>query len=293
VESVLTRDGIGQFPDQNVAEAVRRAPGVNVLNDQGEGRFVAIRGLSPDLNAASVNGVRLTAPESDVRSVALDVIPSDIIESIEIQKTLTPDMDADSLGGSINIVTTKGFDRREPLLSVRAEGSYNDLNGDWSPRASVDFSNAWGNLGVAGGLSYTNRSFSTDNVEMDGWDEDGGVVYADTFEYRDYDVERTRIGGSLSFDYRTRHDHTSLFARLLHSDLRGPGISRPPDLRNGRSACSGRLDSATFLSDDGQIRVERDMKDRFESPDDFVTLARWCDQSGRLALPLRRFLVVR
>jgi hypothetical protein len=90
VESVLTRDGIGQFPDQNAAEAVRRAPGVNVLNDQGEGRFVAVRGLAPDLNAASINGVRVTAPESDVRSVALDVIPADLIESIEIQKPMPP-----------------------------------------------------------------------------------------------------------------------------------------------------------------------------------------------------------
>lgn len=85
VESVLTRDDVGQFPDQNVAEAVRRAPGVNVLNDQGEGRFIAVRGLSPDLNAASINGVRVPAPESDVRSVALDVIPVELIESIEIK----------------------------------------------------------------------------------------------------------------------------------------------------------------------------------------------------------------
>src|SRR3546814_2340204 len=53
VETVLTRDAIGQFPDQNVAEALRRAPGVNILNDQGEGRFVSVRGLDPNLNAAS------------------------------------------------------------------------------------------------------------------------------------------------------------------------------------------------------------------------------------------------
>lgn len=263
VESVLSRDGIGQFPDQNVAEAVRRAPGVNVLNDQGEGRFVAVRGLSPDLNAASVNGVRLTAPESDVRSVALDVIPSDIIESIEIQKTLTPDMDADSLGGSINIVTTKGFDRREPLLSVRAEGSYNDLNGEWSPRASIDFSNTWGNLGVAGGLSYTNRQFSTDNVEMDGWDEDGGVVYADEVQFRDYDVERTRIGGSLSFDYDV-DDGTTLFARLMHSEFEDREYRGNLVFELDEAPNSGSADSATFLSDDGRIRVERTMKDRFE-----------------------------
>lgn len=264
VQSVLTRDGIGNFPDQNVAEAVRRAPGVNVLNDQGEGRFVAVRGLSPDLNAASINGVRVTAPESDIRSVALDVIPSDLIESIEIQKTLTPDMDADSLGGSVNIQTTRGFDRVEPLLAMRTEGSYNDLNGEWSPRYSVDFARRFGaNLGVAGGLSYTNRNFSTDNVELDGWDEDGGVIYADTVEYRDYDVERTRIGGSLSLDYRVGN-HTTLFARGLHSVFEDQEYRGRLTFEMDEAPNSGTASTATFLTDDGRIRVERDMKDRFE-----------------------------
>ena len=89
VSSVLTRDSIGQFPDQNVAESLRRVPGVNILNDQGEGRFVSVRGLDPNLNASSLNGVRIPSPESDVRSVALDVISSDLIESIEIKKSLT------------------------------------------------------------------------------------------------------------------------------------------------------------------------------------------------------------
>ena len=100
VESVLTRDGIGQFPDQNVAESLRRLPGVNILNDQGEGRFVSVRGLDPELNSASINGARVPAPESDVRSVALDVVPSELIESIEVKKSLTPDMDGDTIGAS-------------------------------------------------------------------------------------------------------------------------------------------------------------------------------------------------
>jgi hypothetical protein len=98
IESVLTRDAIGQFPDQNVAEALRRAPGINVLNDQGEGRFVAVRGLNKDLNSVSINGARVPAPEAGARFVALDVLPTDLIESIEIKKSLTPDMDADTIG---------------------------------------------------------------------------------------------------------------------------------------------------------------------------------------------------
>ena len=95
--SVISADALGQFPDQNVAESARRVAGISVANDQGEGRFVVIRGLDPSLNSTSVNGVRMTAPESDTRAVALDVIDSDILDSIEIVKSLTPDLDGDGI----------------------------------------------------------------------------------------------------------------------------------------------------------------------------------------------------
>lgn len=266
VETVLTRDAIGQFPDQNVAEALRRAPGINVLNDQGEGRFVAIRGLDPNLNSASINGSRVPAPESDVRSVALDVLPSELIESIDIKKSLTPDMDGDTIGGSIEINTTSALDRREPFFAATAEGSYNDLSGDWSPKGSFNFSTMLTErFGIAGGLSYYDRIFSTDNIEADGWGEtDAGGVFADEIQYRDYDVERTRFGASLSFDFLAS-ENTRLFARLLHSEFedqeyRGRLIF---EMDAEPSATTGS--SAQFLSGDGEIAVLRDIKDRKET----------------------------
>jgi TonB-dependent receptor len=265
VESVLTRDAIGQFPDQNVAESVRRLPGVNVLNDQGEGRFIAVRGLDPNLNAASINGARVPAPEADVRGVALDVISSDLIESIEIKKTLTPDMDADALGGSIEINTISAFDRRTPLTSLKLEQSYNDLSGEWSPKGSLDFSRNFGDWGVAGGLSYYRREFETDNIEMDGWKEENGLVYADTLQYRDYDVERERIGGSLSFDWRVS-DETRLYARLLRSEFSDQEYRRRTifDLEDAVPN-SGSGNTVVIDSADGErFTVIRDIKDRFE-----------------------------
>lgn len=180
VSSVLTRDAIGQFPDQNVAKSVRRLPGVNVLNDQGEGRFVSIRGLDPELNSSSLNGVRLPSPESDIRAVALDVVSSDIIESIEIKKSLTPDMDADTIGGSIELKTTSAFDRKKDFLSARLEGSYNKLSDQFSPKAGFDFSHKISdNAGVSGGFSWYDRDFSSDNVEADDWDEKDGIIFAE------------------------------------------------------------------------------------------------------------------
>ncbi|MAP94888.1 MAG: TonB-dependent receptor [Ponticaulis sp.] len=267
VESILTRDDIGQFPDQNIAESVRKLTGVNVLNDQGEGRFVSVRGLDPALNASSLNGVRLPSPESDTRAVALDVIASELISSVSIQKTLTPDMDADTIGASIEIETTKGFDRDEPYISATLEGSYNDLREETSPKGAVDFVfPVTDNFGISGGLSYYDRKTSTDNMEMEGWDvTDDGIVYAEDVEYRDYDVDRERLSGTLSFDWRPA-EHTELYARGVYSEFNDfETRGRLIFALDGDSVVGGTDTTAQFSDADEPIEVVRDLKDRFES----------------------------
>ncbi len=266
VSSVLTRDAIGQFPDQNVAESLRRLPGINILNDQGEGRFVSVRGLDPSLNSSSLNGVRIPSPESDVRSVALDVISSDLIESIEVKKSLTPDMDGDTIGASIEINTVSAFDRKKDLLTAKIEGSYNDYAGSITPKASIDFSTRLtDDIGIAGGLSYYKREFETDNIEAEGWDiNDDGIVYADEVQYRDYDVERERISASLSLDFRAS-DSTELYARGVYSQFDDQEFRRRTTFKLDEAATSGDANSALFDDADGEIEIERDNKDRFES----------------------------
>lgn len=266
VSSVLTRDAIGQFPDQNVAESLRRLPGINILNDQGEGRFVSVRGLDPSLNSSSLNGVRIPSPESDVRSVALDVISSDLIESIEVKKSLTPDMDGDTIGASIEINTVSAFDRKKDLLTAKIEGSYNDYSGTVTPKASIDFSTRLtDDIGIAGGVSYYKREFETDNIEAEGWDTNSdGIVYADEVQYRDYDVERERISASLSLDFRAS-DSTELYARGVYSQFDDQEFRRRTTFKLDEAATSGDGDSALFDDADGEIEIERDNKDRFES----------------------------
>lgn len=265
VESVLTRDAIGQFPDQNVAESIRRLPGVNILNDQGEGRFVSVRGLDPELNAASINGTRVPAPESDVRSVALDVIPSELIESIEIKKSLTPDMDGDTIGASIEINTTSAFDRKKDLYSVKLEGSYNDYADALTPKGSVDFSTRiTDRFGIAGGFSYYKRKFESDNIEAADWKQtDDGIAYAEEIQYRDYDVQRKRLGGSLSLDWLAT-DTTKLYARGLYSQFEDQEYRGDVIFQMSGEPESGDATSAQFSDEDDRIRVRRRMKDRFE-----------------------------
>lgn len=272
VSDVLTRDAIGQFPDQNVAESLRRLPGINVLNDQGEGRFVSVRGLAPALNSTSINGLRVPAPESDTRAVALDVVSSDIIESIEVKKSLTPDMDADTLGASIEINTVSVLDRRRDYVTLTAEGSYGEYAEEFNPKASVNFGYRLSDsIGISGGASFYERFFETDNIEADGWEEDDGLVYADDLEYRDYDVERQRISGSLGLDVRVS-DTTDLFVRGLYSRFDDQEYRRGPVFDFGDANVSGSGLTAMFDNDrdvtdeddEAEIVVEREIKDRFE-----------------------------
>ncbi|MCB2063232.1 MAG: TonB-dependent receptor [Novosphingobium sp.] len=268
VSDVLSRDAIGQFPDQNVAESLRRLPGVNILNDQGEGRFVSIRGLDPELNSTSLNGVRLPVPESDVRSVALDVVSSDIIESIEVKKSLTPDMDADTIGASVEIETTSAFARKKRLLTAKLEGSYNDFSGDVTPKGSIDFATRLNDtVGISGGISYYKRKFETDNIEADDWVDAGGGIFPATVEYRDYDVERERLSGSLGLDFKAG-DSTELYVKGTFSQFDDQEYRRRTtfDLGDfeddGPSSFNGA--NATFSDADQEFTVERDIKDRFE-----------------------------
>ena len=105
IGNVISSDQVGRFPDANVGDALKRVPGVTMQNDQGEARNIIIRGLAPSLNSVTLNGDRIPSAEGDNRNVQMDLIPSDMISTIEVSKTLTPDMDADAIGGSVNLIT--------------------------------------------------------------------------------------------------------------------------------------------------------------------------------------------
>ena len=265
VASVVTNATIGNMPDQNVAEAVRRLAGVNVLDDQGEGRFISVRGLDPELNAATVNGVRLPAPEADTRAVALDVIPSELVESIEVIKTLIPEMDADTIGATIQINTIKASNR-EDFVKVSAAAGYNDLNEEISPEYGVDFSRKLSDrMGIAGGIKVSSRKTATDNMEMDGWNTtDDGTVYAEAVEYRDYDVTRDRVGATIGLDFEAS-DNTELFVRTMFSKFDDFEERRRLVFEMAEAPSLSDGNTVTFDSADGEISVRRGLKDRYES----------------------------
>ena len=108
VSGVVDSDAIGNFADINVAESLRRISGIMVENDQGEGRYVSVRGMNTDLNSMTINGVTTASPE-DRRGVILDGVPSDLLQTMTVYKTLTPDLDAYTIGGAIDLETITAF----------------------------------------------------------------------------------------------------------------------------------------------------------------------------------------
>ena len=226
VIDVIDTKSMGDFPDQNISESLQRLPGVSIQRDQGEGRYVSVRGLNPDYNSVSVNGISLPSPEADTRSVALDVIPNDLIGSVTVDKTITPDKDADALGGAINIKSLSGFDREGFSYKVYADASYNDLVNDTSPKLGLtltDRMSFFGKedaLGVAFSSSYYHRNFGSDNVETGGkWSFDEAQLEGlEEMEQRDYTITRERLGFGLNVDLRY-FDNTHLYFRTLYSSF--------------------------------------------------------------------------
>ncbi|MGW8392537.1 TonB-dependent receptor [Pseudoduganella sp. HUAS MS19] len=199
--NVLSSDDIGNLPDKNAAEALARLSGVAVQRDQGEGRYITVRGLGPDLNSVTINGALVPSPEASRRAVALDVLPAGLVRSLEVSKTLAPEQDANSLGGTVEVKSLSAFDLPGSLLTVNAAASHDQNSGANSPSAGLLWASrfAGGKFGVALGLSGEKRKFASDNVETGGaWEGER----LSGFELRDYLPVRGRRAAALNLDYR-------------------------------------------------------------------------------------------
>lgn len=260
--TVVSADAIGQFPDTNVSESLQRLPGLSIERDQGEGRYVRVRGMGPDFNAVTINGVAVPGPDADRRAVALDVIPSDLLESLVVTKSLTPDMDANSLGGSIDVQSLSAFDRDGFFYQFTADGSYDENTEKVSPKLSLTMSDRFSlgdgedNFGVAVGISRFKREFGSDNVETGGgWDFDDDKALLEEFEQREYSISRERSGLTLNFDYKPSGD-TDLYFRNLYSEYTDSEIRLANVIEFTDPVTAGETQTA---------EVQRELKDRTET----------------------------
>ncbi len=253
VLSVVHADAIGALPDNNAAEALARLPGVSVERDQGEGRFIRVRGLGPDYNAVTINGATVPASEADRRAPGLDVVPAGLIRALVVNKTLTPADDANSIGGSVAVNTLSAVDVAGRLFSVEL-GANHDANASKTrPRGALTFADRFlgQRLGLALALSADQRRFASDNVETGGaWEGDK----LGELELRRYEILRERLGAALNLDFKPQPGQ--------HYYLRGFG-SRFDDAETRQSQAVA-FDAAQASGVLGKASVQRGLKQREE-----------------------------
>ncbi len=161
--SVISQDDAGNFADQNVAESLQRLPGITLQKSEGEGKFVSVRGLGPGFVTVQQNGAELATAGADDRSFALDAIPADLLSSIEVFKSLTPDMDLNSIGGVVNVKTVSAFDRKKDSLRLNVQDYYQDYREEHSPKISLQGTNllADDTIGIGYSASWEERKTVT------------------------------------------------------------------------------------------------------------------------------------
>ena len=235
IVTTLSGDEIRALPNANAAEAVARMPGVSTERDEGEGKFVQVRGTEPRLSNVTIDGAHVPGTEAGNRIPKLDAIPSDLLGGIEISKTLTADMDADAIGGSVNLVTkTPEGDPRGYLALQGGQQSQLDAK---QGQGSFTYGGRFGDrhqFGALFGASYDRNNRSIQDLEGS-WGIDGSRVYPVEWDHRDYVYGRTRTGGAGELDYRFAGG-SSAYVRGLYSDFRNFGTRYRYDIAtNGDS----------------------------------------------------------
>lgn len=125
--NIVSSKAIEISPDLTVANVMQRVSGISLeRNSNGDGQYAIIRGMDKRYNNTLVNGVKIPSPDNKYRYISLDIFPSDLVDRIEVYKTLTPNLEADAIGGAINLVMKNASSSRLQINSNLAMG-YNQL----------------------------------------------------------------------------------------------------------------------------------------------------------------------
>jgi TonB-dependent receptor len=177
--SVLSADSVGRLPDQNIAQAVSRLPGVAVQRDQGQARYINLRGSPLNWTTLSFDGINVISPEG--RDARYDSIPSAIATQVIVRKAVTPDMTGETIAGNVNIITRSAFDYKGLHVQARGGLGYVDLGKGAEYEATGVITNRWttgiGEIGAVVSGSYYDRTMATDNFETD-WEVPGSFSAA-------------------------------------------------------------------------------------------------------------------
>jgi TonB-dependent receptor len=230
VVNVLAGDDIRALPNVNAAEAAGRMPGVTTERDEGEGKFVQVRGTEPRLSNVTIDGAHVPGTERGSRVPKLDDVPSDMLAAIEVSKTLTADMDADAIGGSVNLVTKTPEGHPSGYISAQYGAitllNRNQYQGGFAYGGRFGEGQKLGLL-LGGSADRTNRTI---NDLEPAWAVDGaGRAIPIEWSQRDYTYRRNRYGLGGDVDYRFDNG-SSITLKGLYSRFENRGTTYNNDI---------------------------------------------------------------
>ncbi len=254
IVQVASDEQIQRFPDLNVSDALRRMPGISTEEFRGEATAMYVRGMAPGLNTVTLDGERLATTGTTDRDVGLTGISSDLVGAIEVTKAITPDMDADAVGGSVNLVANRPVgDQR--VFDISASGGWHNHAGVGNPKASVHYGRSSGNLSYIfrGNISRENRRMD-DIRHFWGEQEFNGQTIDNITQMRigAYEFQTDRYALSGRVDYRF-NDRNSIFVRGLYNLRDKEGIRHQFRIRQDRGDVVALNDNLYTLEG---VRVE-------------------------------------
>lgn len=290
LKNIVSVDAAGKLPDSNMAEAIQRVPGVYLQGTHGEGRYVSVRGIDPQLNNVTVNGLTIAASDVDGRSgraAPLDIMGASAMSSVEVIKAPTPDMDGQGLGATINIVTPSAFSHKGPFAYGSAKVGINDnrVSGISDEEATLNTGLTFGShnqFGLLIGVNYLFRKYNTADVA---WETPrilgpgaqayfglggvaapfGTIIQAQDMSLKEFLGERARKGATANLEWHPNPDsevwlrgyYTTFHEKLYEAHLR----LRLNGLNSGRtiftSPTSGFTTSAQVNTETTQDEVTR------------------------------------
>ena len=218
VVSVVSADAIGNLPDQNIAFAIGRLPGVALERDQGQARYVNLRGLPRQWATISFDGLTVVSPEG--RQSRFDNIPSAIAKQVVVTKAITAAMPGDTVAGNTNIITRSAFDNEGLHASAKVGAGLVTLGGGEELDLNAVVSNTFldGRLGVLLQGSYYRRNMATHNQETDPYLVPRAARPNDRvnreYEHKIYRLTRENQSLSARADYEIDENNTVFWSNI-------------------------------------------------------------------------------
>ncbi|MBE8716084.1 TonB-dependent receptor [Cellvibrio polysaccharolyticus] len=261
IRTVVSADALGQIREGNIGDALVRLPGLSVETRAGVQRTATIRGLAPQYNTVTVDGLRMTNVDGN-RDIALDSFPANLLARVEVIKAPTPDISADAIGGTVDLVTRSAYDKDGRTFEVQLGTTLNDIRDSWNKQAGITLGDTFGEseqFGLLGSVFYFRDERGYDVVDTAYTVNSADSYFINRALYYDRSETKDKVGAGLMFDYRPSDETSAYVKAVYHYDYREL-LRRGTDYRpnaatqfdvspDGASSTGGRVDALTFYRD--------------------------------------------